>query len=187
MKYYRASKHMLVRTDFFLCSKIFQKNKRASGRPLPWATVFGVLWLTFLLRVSSFTLEMFHIVWTLGYTLPRRDWLKSGLGKCWAAQLSFMKNGDTEERGTEIAGGLAHSKKSGTCWLSGVFLCLWPAEPLSITSDSVMSGLVLHTDPTPWAWDIKNRQEVHRSGGKRWNTPGVVKLVLHSFFFWNCK
>lgn len=78
-----------------------------------------------------------------------RERLKSGLGKCWAAQLSFMKNGDTEERGTEIAGGLQHSRKSGTCWLSGVFLCLWPAQPPSIISASIHQGLFSHTGPAP--------------------------------------
>lgn len=125
---------------------------------------FSVVWLILLSSISSFTLEMFHIVWTLGYTHPQRDSLKSGLGKCWTAQLSFMKNGDTDERGAEIAGGLTHSKKSGTCWLSGVFLCFWPAKPLSIISVSFVSGAVF----THWPLPLSMRHHRQAGGAREW-------------------
>lgn len=114
-------------------------------------------------------------------------WIQE-LGKCWAAQLSYMKNGHTEERGTKIAGGLSHIKKSDTCWLSGMFLSLWPAEPPSIIIMSFLSGFVF----THWPHPLSLTHQ--RGAGERWQevppifsyTGAVLKLLLLCFsFYWD--
>lgn len=97
--------------------------------------------------------------------VPHGDRLKSGLGKCWAAHCHLWKM-ETPRRGGQKKKGGSHTvKKSGTCWLPGVFLHFWLAEPSSIICMSFLSRFVTHTDPTPWAWDIWGWQEQHGSGG----------------------
>lgn len=102
------------------------------------------------------------------------DW--SGLGKCWAAQLSFMKNGGPE-RWTEIAAKEARARKreSGTCCLSGLFWCLWLADAPSIITDCSNAD-----PPTRWTQNSRDRQavrglEVQSYGGWRCWTETLIR------------
>lgn len=72
------------------------------------------------------------------------------------------------------SGGLTHSKKSGTCSLSGVFWCLWLAEPLSIISVSFFVSDCSHTlTPKPKTTKTDRRCRV----GQRHSVPGAFVCV----------
>lgn len=100
--------------------------------------------------VQTFTLVRFHIVWTLGHTHPHRDCHKSGLGKCWAAQLSFMKNGGNRgevdrnsRRGSHALKRVAHVGFKGCFCVSG-----WPSHYQS-PACPLCKGLSSHAGPHP--------------------------------------
>lgn len=134
--------------------------------------------------VQTFTLVRFHIVWTLGHTHPHRDCHKSGLGKCWAAQLSFMKNGGNggevdrnSRRGSHTVKRVAHVGFKGCLCVSG-----WPSHYQS-PACPLCKGLSSHAGPHPLS--LRQQRQAAEGAGEWWpavQCSGGYEAVFTVYF-----